>query len=60
MPTLSSKPPAAYYAEHDSGGDQRIAAVWRESAAYYAATGNAIGNRIISGYGYEMNRTACL
>jgi len=46
MATLSSKPPAAYYADHDSGVNQRLAAVWWESAAYYAATRDAIGNRI--------------
>ena len=49
MPTLSSKPPAAYYADHDNGVNQRLAAVWLESAAYYAATRDAIGNRIIIG-----------
>jgi len=50
MATLSSKPPAAYYADHDSGGDQRLAAVWLKTAAYYAATWDATGFCIITGY----------
>jgi len=37
MPTLSSKTASACYADHDNGGDQRFAAVWLETAAYYAA-----------------------
>jgi len=49
MPTLSSKTATACYADHDSGGDQRLAAVWLETAAYYAARPAAMRVCINSG-----------
>jgi len=46
---MSSKTATACYADHDSGGDQRLAAAWLETAAYYAAWPAAMRVRINSG-----------